>query len=212
MDPVRPVSPASSLVPLPPGYPVKYQRSVTLRDGRRVLIRPIVPGDAPGLAEAIRTADADTIHRRFLGGRPRVTPELIAHLTTVDYARRMALVAIDLASERGVGIARYEQVGCGDEAEVAIAVSPDWRHAGLATTMVSLLANAAAERGIATFSGTYLAQNRPVAALISDADASASQIIEHGIAEFSVTLDVHRAASEADETAVGSSQPGTEGA
>ena len=184
---------------------------MTLHDGRRVAIRPIVPTDAPGLAEAIRTADADTLRRRFLGGRPHVTPELMEHLTTVDYIRRFALVAIDPATRRGVAIARYEPAG-DDAAEVAIAVSPAWRHAGLATVLLLMLAEAAAGRGIRAFKGTYLAENRPVAALIGDVGGLADQVIEHGIAEFSVALASHPAAGHgADQYGAAGNQPGSRG-
>jgi RimJ/RimL family protein N-acetyltransferase len=172
---------------LPRGYPLNFQRLVRLPDGRRVYVRPILPGDAPELAEAISTADPDTIHRRFLGGRPHVTPELMAHLTRVDYVSRFALVAIDTVRRNGVAVARYESVGDG-VAEVAVAVTPAWRDAGLATELVQLLAQAAIERGIHAFTGTYLAENRPVAALISDAGATADKVTDHGITEFSVQL------------------------
>ncbi len=173
---------------LPPGYPQEYQREVTLRDGRQVLIRPILPSDAPELADAIKTADPDTLHRRFLGGPPRVTPKLLAHLTVVDYVQRFALVAIDPATGHGVAIARYEPAGEG-VADVAVVVRPEWRRLGLATVLVLLLAKAAAERGIHTFSASYLAENRPVAALVEDADGMGRQVIRQGIAEFSLTLD-----------------------
>lgn len=115
---------------LPRGYPLDIQRIVRLHDGRRVFIRPILPRDAPELAEAISTADPDTIRRRFLSGRPHVTPELLTRLTNVDYVHRFALVAIDPAGLQGVAIARYESVGDG-VAEVAVAVAPGWRDAGL---------------------------------------------------------------------------------
>ena len=141
-----------------PGYPREYVRLVTLRDGRNVLIRPIQPGDAPALAEAIKSADADTIRRRFLGGRPRVTPELLDYLTTVDYASRFALVAVEPASQRGVAIARYEPAGQATHADVAIAVTPGWRDVGLAAELLRMLAQAASERDIHTFTGTYLRQ------------------------------------------------------
>jgi RimJ/RimL family protein N-acetyltransferase len=172
---------------LPRGYPLEYQRLVRLPDGRRVFIRPILPGDAPELAEAISAADAETVYRRFLGGRPQVTPQLMARLTEVDYASRLALVAIDTAGRKGVAVARYESVGNG-VAEVAVAVAPAWRDAGLATELVRLLAQAAIERGIHAFTGTYLAENHPVAALISDAGATADKVTDHGITEFSVQL------------------------
>ena len=163
-------------------------RLVTLRDGRNVLIRPIQPSDAPMLAEAIKSADADTIRRRFFGGRPQVTPELLEHLTTVDYTSRFALVAVEPASQRGVAIARYEPAGQDGTADVAIAVAPGWRDAGLATGLLRMLAQAASERGIHTFTGTYLAGNRPVEALINEAGEPANRVTSHGIAEFSVPL------------------------
>ncbi len=172
----------------PPGYPVRYQRLVRLQDGRLVGVRPIVPADAPALAEAIKTADPDTIRRRFLGGRPQVTPELITHLTTVDYRTRFALVAIDPHTGRGVAIARYETSG-EHTAEVAVVVRSGWRHAGLGTELLRLLAHAASEQGIHTFTGSYLAENRAVAALIEDADVPARQVIDHGIAEFALPLE-----------------------
>jgi len=184
----RAVRPAGQTADLPPGYPPEYVRLVTLRGGRSVLIRPIQPGDAPALAEAIESADADTIGRRFLGGRPQVTPGLLDYLTTVDYTSRFVLVAVEPASQRGVAIARYEPAGQDGTAEVAIAVTPGWRDAGLATELLRMLARAATERGIHTFTGTYLAGNRPVTALINEADGPASQVTSRGIAEFSVPL------------------------
>jgi GNAT superfamily N-acetyltransferase len=181
---------------VPPGYPREYQREEVLRDGRRVFIRPILPADAPELAEAIRSADPDTIRGRFLGGRPRVTPALMAHLTEVDYVRRFALVAIDAASEQGVAVARYEPTG-GGAAEIAVAVRPQWRRVGLGTALIMLLAQAAAERGVRSFSVSYLAENRPVAALVEDAGGLSRQVIKQGIAEVSLALDNRRLTGDA---------------
>jgi len=123
-----------------------------------------LPSDAPALAEAIQSADADTIRRRFLGGHPQVTPELLDYLTTVDYTSRFALVAVEPASQRGVAIARYEPAGQDGTAEVAIAVTPGWRDVVLASELLRLLAQAASERGIHTFTGTpwpTTARSRP---------------------------------------------------
>lgn len=188
----------------PPEYPWKFQRLVTLDDGRAVLVRPILPSDAAGLGEAIKDADSDTIRLRFLGGRPEVTAGLLSHLTTVDYVTRFALVAFDPPSGRGVAIARYEPVAKG-VAEVAIAVSPAWRHARLGSALLGLLAEAAEERGIREFTGYYFADNRAVAALLRQAGGT-DQVITHGIAEFSVALPGHVA------TADGSAPPSPDGA
>jgi len=182
------VRPARQTANLPPGYPQEYERLVTLRDGRSVLIRPIQPSDAPALAEAIESADADTIRRRYLGRHLQVTSGLVDYLTTVDYASRFALVAVEPACQRGIAIARYEPGEQDGTAEVAVVVTPGWRDVGLAAELLRLLAQAASERGIHKFTGTYLADNRPVTALINEADEPADQVTSGGIAEFSVRL------------------------
>src|ERR1039457_5990558 len=177
---------------LPPGYPQEYLRLVTLRDGRSVLIRPIQPSDAPALAEAIESADADTIRRRYLGGHLQVTPELLHFLTSVDYTSRFALVAVEPASQRGVAIARYEPAEQDGAADVAIAVTQGWRDAGVATELLRMLAQAASERGIPPFTGTYLADNRPVTGLINAADEPATHFTALGSTDCAVPLPPDR--------------------
>lgn len=172
----------------PPGYPREYERELSLRDGRRVFIRPVVPSDAPELAAAFAHADPDTLRHRFLGGSPRVTQALLTRLTTLDYAHRFALAAADALTGQGVAIARYEPLSEG-VAEVAVVVDPAWRRLGLATALIELLAQAALERGIHAFSALYLAANQPVTALLEHADGSGRQRISEGIAEVVVALD-----------------------
>jgi hypothetical protein len=119
IDPVTP-APIRHPTTVPPGYPPEYERDVRLSDGRTVLVRPIIPADRGPLAYAIRTADPDTVHRRFLGSPPRITPQLLTYLCTVDYRHRFALVAIDPATGAGIAVARYETTADGI-AEVAVA-------------------------------------------------------------------------------------------
>lgn len=181
-------------VPAWPGYPPEYECVLRLPDGRILLIRPIVPTDAPQLAEAIRTADADTLRRRFMGGPPRLTPVLLSRLCTVDYRSRFALVATDASTGEGVAIARYERMAVG-AAEVAVVVDPAWRRAGVATALIEMLAQAALERGIHTFTACYLAGNRPVAALRNLAAGAGRLTTDMGIAELVIALDGDRVAA-----------------
>lgn len=53
---------------------------------------------------------------------------------------------------------------------------------GLATALVPLHAQAAAEHGFHIFGAAYLAGNRPVAALVEDADGLGRPVIKQGIA------------------------------
>jgi RimJ/RimL family protein N-acetyltransferase len=193
-------------VDVPSGYPRDFERAVRLRDGRTAHVRPIIPADGPRLADAIRSADADTLRRRFLGGPPHVTPDLLTRLSTVDYDRRFALVAEDAAAGEGVAVARYDTIADG-VAEVAVVVDPAWRRVGLATTLVEMLAEAALSHGIHTITALYLAENRPVTALLGLAGEAGHQVIQQGFAEFAVALDRQGLAAARDLTAGGQDSP-----
>ncbi len=169
----------------PAGYPVGCETELTLGDGRTVFIRPIVPSDSAELAEAIRTADADTLHTRFLGATPTVTDGLLRALTCLDYRTRFALAAF-APDGRGVAVARYVADAPQTSAEVAVAVDPQWRRVGLATALVRLLAERAQSMGIGTFTAFFTAVNRPVTELASHSGARVS--ISQGVAELSAQL------------------------
>lgn len=174
---------------LPPGYPAAYETSRRLADGRRVQIRPILPSDAPELAEAIRTADPDTLRARFLGAAPTVNRRLLDSLTRLDYTTHFALVG--RAHGRGVAVARYIALPPDSDgkvaADVAVAVDPAWRRVGLATILVTLLAERAVECSIDTFTATFLSQNRPVTELARDVHARV--FVADGTAQLEVPLD-----------------------
>jgi GNAT superfamily N-acetyltransferase len=172
----------------PPGYPGNYESVIRLADGRRVEIRPILPSDAPELAEAIRTADAATLHSRFLGGPPPLTDAVLDELTRVDYVSRFALVA--RARRHGVGVARYAVLppsGDGSVvADVAVVVAPEWRRVGLATALVQLLARRAQECHVTDFTALFLADNRPVTELAHEGHARV--VIREGAAQLYAPL------------------------
>ena len=172
----------------PSGYPREYELLLELRDGGTIQVRPILPGDAPALKAAIEQADPDTVRRRFLGARPRVTPKLLAWLTVLDYRQRFALVAIDPQEGRGIAIARYVCVDDG-VAEVALVVDPAWRRRGVATLLAELLAQAAVERGIHTFTAYYMAENSAVTHLLKLSAGQRQQSIKDGSTDAVVALD-----------------------
>jgi len=173
---------------LPADYPSSYECVMKLADGRQVQIRPILPSDAPELAEAIRTADAATLRARFLGGPPPLTDATLDTLTRVDYRSRFALAAF--SQGRGVAIGRYAALppsGDGSVvADVAVAVAPEWRRIGLATALVERLAWRAQECGISDFTALFSAENRPVTELAHE--GSARVVIAEGVAKLDASL------------------------
>jgi GNAT superfamily N-acetyltransferase len=147
-----------------PGYPVDLERLAVLTDRREVSIRPIQPGDAADLRQALVTADDETLYARFLGSPPHDEVS-IRRLVEVDYVYRLALVGF-APDGTGVGVARYEGEIGSSTAEVAIAVDARWRRVGLGSLLLRELGEAALCRGICRFTALVLADNTPVLALL----------------------------------------------
>src|SRR3954468_16505260 len=94
---------------------------IPLRDGTRLLVRPIRPADAGALVALHARLSADTIYRRYFGARPHLSPADVDRCTRVDGRARCALVAMR-APEAGamVAVARYEGRPDGHSAELAV--------------------------------------------------------------------------------------------
>ena len=170
-----------------PGYPEDLESELRLDDGRRARVRPILPTDAPALADAIAHADPATIRLRFLGGSPPHGDALVRHLVEVDYRWRLALIALDTAGQ-GIAVARYEGSPDRDSAEVAVTVAPGWRRVGLGSRLLALLATAAVARGIRRFTALYLIENHDVAGLVQASGLPHKTKWSMGVAETEIDL------------------------
>jgi len=91
----------------PPGYPTELERILSLRDGRPVFVRPVIPADELAFEREWREADPETLYQRFFTPQPKLDARRLHSFTHVDYQWRLALVAF-AEDDQAVGIARYE--------------------------------------------------------------------------------------------------------
>ena len=131
-----------------------------LRDGTRLVIRPIRPSDKAELSAGLSSLSELSRHRRFLAPKVRFTTAELRYLTELDGHDHVALVA-HLMDGTGVGVARYVRLPGGDgaTADVAIAVADPMQGRGLGSLMAELLAAVAARHGIERFSADILSEN-----------------------------------------------------
>jgi GNAT superfamily N-acetyltransferase len=144
-------------------------RTVELREGTKVHLRPIVPEDEALLHEAVAAMSERTVYFRFLSPIKRMSDALAHRLAVVDYNDRFALVATThrpTGTERIVGVARYDRAQGTDVAEVAVAVIDEFQRRGLGSILLTHLARVGRQHGIKMFQLIVLPENREMLSLL----------------------------------------------
>jgi long-chain acyl-CoA synthetase len=127
--------------------------AVTVRDGRRVTLRPIRRDDVARNAAFLDGLSAPSKHLLFLGGISRLSDDELRRLCDPDTAHDMAYVAMadDPAApggERQVGVCRYAGADAVHGAEISVAVADDWQHQGLGKLLLRRLIEYARVHGV----------------------------------------------------------------
>ncbi len=181
----------------PEGYPDRWQADVLLADGGTVHLRPIRPEDGDRLVAFHNRQSPESIYLRFFSARPRLSPRDVERFTHVDYADRLAFVAI--LGDDLIGVARYDREPDRPVAEVAF-FTDDLHHGrGLATILLEYLAAAARERGIASFTATTLPQNRKMLGVFKQAGFDVSTRFNDGVIDIKLGIEETQQAQAAIE-------------
>jgi len=126
-------------------YPDEIERPVQLRDGTRLVLRPIRPEDEPAWIELLQRCSAQTLWFRFRYLFKEATHEMASRFCYIDYDREMAIVAereIPAGEAGGTG-PRTELLGVGRlvadadrrTAEYAVLVVDAWQGRGLGSLL-----------------------------------------------------------------------------
>ena len=143
-------------------YPADLIDVVRLDDGRRLVIRPVLPQDADLTRAFFGSLPAADRYDRFMSPMRNLSPELVRRFTDVDYTDHLALVAqlIEDGQETVVAEARYARLASDPAAaEFAVSVAEHWQGNGLAKLLLGKLVRRAATAGIRRIVGETLATN-----------------------------------------------------
>ncbi len=142
-------------------YPRELEEQVTLKDGLKLLIRPIQPEDATREREFISRLSPETLYFRFMMPVRELPPAMIERFTQIDYGRELALVGIaeEGLAQKLVGVARITPTTIPERCEFAIVVEETMHGTGLARALMSRLFDAARARGYREMEGTVLREN-----------------------------------------------------
>jgi acetyltransferase len=178
----------------PANYPESYTETLTLKDGRQVLMRPIRPDDAPRLQDGFKRLSPESIYMRFLEITRSMSDEQARRLSTVDYDDQMAFVAVDQNEGREyiVGVARYSVLPDSRPrmAEAGIIVGDPYQGNGLGKLLVAHLVRYALEKEIKIFYGTIHTTNQRIMNFIRHSGfCSERNMLEPGVWEYKIFLD-----------------------
>lgn len=141
--------------------------TVALRDGSRVVVRPVRADDRELLLAGFERLGKASRYQRFLAPMAELSDEDVTYLTQVDHHDHEALAALDAGTGDGVGVARFVRcAGRPDTAEAAVTVIDEWQGRGVGTALLDLLAARARAEGVARFTALLFAENRDVLELL----------------------------------------------
>jgi acetyltransferase len=146
-------------------YPANLVEHLTLRDGERLVVRPVRPEDAEQHGAFFARLSPQDIRYRFFTAMRELSAELTARLTQIDYDREMALIAAREATGETVGVARLVSEN-EHEGEFAVIVQADMKGRGVASHLMRRLIDWARGRGMGAIVGQVLADNAPMLAFV----------------------------------------------
>lgn len=166
-------------------------RSLTLRDGTELRVRPVRPEDAGALRRLVGRLSERTTYLRYFGPLKELGEKKARHFAEVDGYDRFALVALDPEDEGEiVAVVRFdrEREKSEDQAEYAALVEDRFQGRGLGIGMTRLVIEAARERGINKLFALVLAENSRMLGLLRALDLPEKLYWEDGANRIEIDL------------------------
>lgn len=141
-----------------PEFPLKTK----LRDGTRILIRPLQPEDHADLLRGFEKLSIGSRRFRFLSPIRKLSKYQLSSLIEVDHLNHVAVGVKDIGrrSKPGIAVARFVRLEEESRtAEFAVTVIDEYQNRGLGTLLLDLLIGAANQRGIEVLRGFLLDDN-----------------------------------------------------
>lgn len=149
-------------------YPTQLIDRWSLRDGRRVTLRPVLPQDGELEQGLVRRLSVQARYNRFFVPIRELSKSVLDQLVHVDHRHHVALVAETFVDGDAQAVAEAQYVvdeSTGD-CEFAVVVADDCQRQGLATRMVEALIEHARDAGWQRMVGDVLATNGAMLAMM----------------------------------------------
>ena len=160
-------------------YPVEDELTISLKDGRTVMLRPALSSDAQGIRDLFHHLSEADVYTRFFRHVRALSNAEVQRLCNVNYETEVAFVATAGTREESqiVGQSCYFLNPTTNLADTAFMVHPDWQGCGVGTALQNCMAQHAKKRGLRGFVADVLAGNTRMLHLARNGSQSVQ--IEH---------------------------------
>jgi len=161
----RTVEPYSHLALRP--YPEKYVKCVEVKDGTKVLLRPIKPEDEPLWFEMLASCSRETIYSRFRYFFNWQSHEVAARFCYIDYDREIAIVAeiTEGTKRKLLGVGRLIADPDHETVEYAVLIVDAWQKKELGSILTEFCMEVARHWSLKRIVAQTTAENRPMIAV-----------------------------------------------
>ncbi|MEM6963510.1 MAG: GNAT family protein [Bacteroidota bacterium] len=141
-------------------YPIQYIKPLTLKNGEVIQLRPIHPVDGQQAFEFRAKLSSKSIHDRFLGYVPNITPPIVDYLTRIDYSKDMAIIAetVNHNEKKVIAVARIAAENT-RVSDFAIIIADEWHGKGLGTALTGFLIQIAKDLNYEKIYANYFSDN-----------------------------------------------------
>ena len=148
---------------------------ITLRDGTPVIVRPLIPGDRPELAEAYRLLSPEARYNRFWTHTGEVVGEkMLDRVLQQNPETHVTWTVLDPTREFSPlgGASWWRETPDSPEAEISLIVLDAEQGRGIGTLLLAVMWLTAFRAGAKSIVGYVLAENRQAARWMRDCGAS----------------------------------------
>jgi acetyltransferase len=170
-------------------YPVEWERHLVLDSDWRIFTRPITAADEPSVLTLLSRVNKGDLRLRFFGAIKEFSHPFLVSLTQIDYAKAMAFIAFDEASQEPLGVVRMHRKDDGVSGEYAILLQSDLKGRGLGWALMQLIIEYSRSEGLKQIVGQIMRENTIMLQMCRELGFEVMEDAEdHGI--YDVTLDL----------------------
>jgi GNAT superfamily N-acetyltransferase len=153
-----------------------------------IAVRPLRFGEREPVLQVFTGLSDRSRRLRFLGAKPRLAERELDLLVDVGRSGHEAVAAVEAATGRAIGLARFVRDADAPEAEIAFEVVDEWQGRGVGRRLVDEIARLAREQGVLRLRAVVDRSNAPALALVRGLGDLVAQRAEGPAVELVVRL------------------------